>query len=483
MSNHANETTDEYQHCLDVLRRLADDPDLCLDEGMPASEVADLAALLLRRIKAVRKKQARHRDQELVDSAKIRRKRTEKEYGRYLESDQPNVATGQRVLDRNRSCYVCKQPYIEVHPFYDAMCVACGQFNFAKRSQSADLSGRTIVVTGARIKIGFQIALKLLRAGANVIATTRFPRDAAFRYCSERDAEDWRDRLRIYSADFRSLPTVNQLCDLVHAEHSALNGLINNAAQTVRRPPQYYRHLIAREARWQEALPATARNLIVEAEAKSSTELPSTTGEPEGTVALSALLSQATLLTEDSEIDPEAFPDGQYDLDGQQIDARQANSWSQPLGDVQIGELLEVHAVNAFVPFLLIQRLEKLLDASVFPDRYVVNVTAMEGQFNSLSKPPRHPHTNMAKAGMNMITRTCAEPLARRGIYMNSVDTGWITNEFPLERTLQMQHEGFEPPLDEIDGASRVLDPLFVGVATGTRWSGKFLKDYRETVW
>ena len=160
-----------------------------------------------------------------------------------------------------------------------------------------------------------------------------------------------------------------------------------------------------------------------------------------------------------------------------------ANSWTMPLADVSPGELLEVHAVNSLVPFLMIQKCEPLLEACPRPDRYIINVSAMEGQLNTHHKSHRHPHTNMAKAGMNMVTRTCGEEFASRGIFINSVDTGWITNEFPLPRTDQMKQEGFEPPLDEIDGAARVLDPVFLGIGKGDHLYGKFLKDYREAAW
>src|SRR5262249_53439707 len=109
---------------------------------------------------------------------------------------------------------------------------------------------------------------------------------------------------------------------------------------------------------------------------------------------------------------------------------RPTNSWALDLGGVSPLELLEVHAVNCLAPFLLLRRLEPLLFAGPDRPRHVVNVSAMEGQL-SAEKTGRHPHTNMAKAALNMITRTCAKPCAERGVYINSVDTGWVTNEAP----------------------------------------------------
>lgn len=501
-------TDDELHQCVETLRRLAEQPELCLNETSAAAEAAGGAALLLRRLKKVRRKTSRRRDQEMVASAAIRQKRTEKEYGRYL----PGQATAKETnanaqeanakaqeanakalevgtLDRRRICYACKRPYLELHHFYDAMCPDCGDFQYAKRGHSADLAGRTMLVTGGRVKIGFQIALKLLRSGATVLATSRFPRDAAYRYSIEDDFHEWSQRLRIYSSDFRSLAAVNGMCELIASETDSLNGLINNAAQTIRRPPQYYRHLLEREAESLPALSRSAADLIAwgsrcNADAGDTGETQAMLASPDvGSPATSALMSQFPLIGSDQEFAADVFPTGKFDCDGQQVDARPLNSWTMPISEVSTAELLEVHAVNTFVPFVLIQRLESLLLNSPHQDRYVVNVNAMEGQLNTHMKTPRHPHTNMAKAGMNMVTRTCGEPFARRGIYMNSVDTGWVTNEFPLQRTRKMENEGFEPPLDEIDGASRVLDPIFQGVGGDEYVYGKFLKDYRETTW
>lgn len=479
MTDDSKLTEQDLIRCAEVLEMIAETPEACLKSRTPAANVADRAALLLRRLKKARKKISRTRDQELVAAAAIRQKRTEKEYGRYLPSQEQFGVDQNRLLDRRRICYICKQPYQQLHHFYDAMCRACGDFQYLKRSQSADLTGRQVLVTGGRVKIGFQSALMLLRSGCEVLVTSRFPKDAAYRYSLEEDFSDWSDRLRIYSADFRSLASVHTMCDLIEADVKSLNGLVNNAAQTIRRPPQYYRHLLEREAGPEIRLPGPAAKMIA-----SDTEA-CFFDSPLGLSALpiSAAMTQVSAGESDRQLDDNAFPVGQFDNDGQQIDARDLNSWTMPLSDVGLQELLEVHAVNAFVPFVLLQRLEPLLVKSRHADRYVVNVNAMEGQLNTHMKTPRHPHTNMAKAGMNMITRTCSESFAKRGIYMNSVDTGWITNEFPLDRTAEMETEGFEPPLDEIDGAARVLDPIFQGVGHQNFIIGKFLKDYQPTAW
>ena len=116
--------------------------------------------------------------------------------------------------------------------------------------------------------------------------------------------------------------------------------------------------------------------------------------------------------------------------------------------------------------------------------KHIVNVSAMEGKFNRYVKTDRHPHTNMAKAALNMLTHTSASDLAKSGIFMNSVDTGWVTDEDPaaLSARKQEMHD-FQPPLDIVDGAARVCDPFFDGILTGKHWCGKFLKDYFPVTW
>jgi NAD(P)-dependent dehydrogenase (short-subunit alcohol dehydrogenase family) len=326
------------------------------------------------------------------------------------------------------------------------------------------------LVTGGRVKIGFQTALKLLRAGAAVVATTRFPRDAARRYAAEPDFAAWADRLRLHALDLRHLPALDAFAAALADGLPRLDVVINNAAQTVRRPPAFYRHLLEGE-RAAAALPAAAERLLGGASVADVSP------------ALPALLTQLPLAPGDEASDPAHFPPGWLDADGQQADLRPHNSWSSELGDVPPVELLETHAVNCLAPFLLLRRLEPLLFRDTGRGKYVVNVSALEGQLNAAYKTGRHPHTNMAKAALNMLTRTCAGPYAGRGVFMNSVDTGWVTNEAPHPAAARMAAEGFREPLDAVDGAARVLDPVFTGVSTGRPAFGQLLKDYRPVPW
>jgi NAD(P)-dependent dehydrogenase (short-subunit alcohol dehydrogenase family) len=399
-----------------------------------------------------------------------------------LEADLPplNVA---------RSCYVCKVRCTRMHSFYDHMCAACGDFNFTKRSQTADLRGRVALISGARVKIGYQAAILLLRAGARVIVTTRFPRDAALRYAREKDFEDFRDRLQIYGLDLRYTPSVEAFAELLNHSEPRLDFVLHNACQTVRRPSGFYGHLMEGELGPLSRLPEPAASLLHDYEhmrSQASRQLADGGVRARPAIGLQAAsaLSQVALATEDLEAGVELFPLGALDADLQQVDQRGINSWRLPLDEVGTVELLEVQLVNAIAPFLLNARLKPLMLKQRTFDKHIVNVSAMEGQFYRRFKTDKHPHTNMAKAALNMMTRTSAPDYARDGIFMNSVDTGWVTDEDPLHIAQRKTEEcGFHPPLDIVDGAARIVDPIFDGINTGRHVFGQFLKDYKPTAW
>jgi NAD(P)-dependent dehydrogenase (short-subunit alcohol dehydrogenase family) len=387
-----------------------------------------------------------------------------------------------------RTCYVCKADFHDLHFFYDQMCPPCAELNWRKRNQSADLRGRVALVTGGRVKIGYQAAIKLLRAGAETIVVTRFPRDAARRFAAEPDAAAWRRRLHVYGVDLRHTPSVEALCEHLRATWSRLDLILNNACQTVRRPSGFYDHLIAGETGPWRALPAEERALVERHEALRGGEPAAPTalraGGGEGGLWRSAVLSQVPLLAEDLERGGHLFPAGRLDQDLQQVDLRGFNSWRMSLAEVPTAELLEVQLVNAVAPFVINARLRPLLAAVPTRDAHVVNVSAMEGQFYRRFKTDKHPHTNMAKAALNMMTRTSAIDYVRDGIHMNSVDTGWVTDEDPTELAARkVAVHRFAPPLDIVDGAARICDPPFAGVTTGRHVWGLFLKDYAPTPW
>ena len=276
------------------------------------------------------------------------------------------------------------------------------------------------------------------------------------------DFGEWAHRLEIVGLDLRHTPSVEAFCRELLATRDRLDFIVNNACQTVRRPPAFYAHMMAGETAALRDMPERVRMLTTRMATWSQFPPPS-----------DALATQSDL-----------FPEGQLDQDLQQVDLRGRNSWRLLLAEVSTVELLEVQLVNAIAPFVINARLKALMLRTPERDKHIVNVSAVEGQFYRSFKTVRHPHTNMAKAALNMMTRTAAADYHRHGIHMNSVDTGWVTDEDPVEIAERKRAEQrFHPPLDSVDGAARIVDPIVTGMNTGQHVWGQFLKDYQPSDW
>ncbi|WP_375545332.1 SDR family NAD(P)-dependent oxidoreductase [Dermacoccus nishinomiyaensis] len=424
-------------------------------------------------------------------------------------------------LNTPRGCYICHAKYTTVDAFYHWLCPNCAAMSHAKRHQRVDLRGKRALLTGGRAKIGMYIALMLLRDGAHLTITTRFPRDAARRFAELADSPEWIDRLKIVGIDLRDPTQVIALADEVAAD-GPLDILINNAAQTVRRSPGAYSNLTAGEElplprdvklpqivqfdRISDAHPANLAGTLAAYQHTHATDEAEPQPDAGRDVHAPGVTPAAGPLNPSDALDPSrsaaamtslALSAGQASLEAHQAgtavdaggllpDVVDTNSWKQKVEEVDPLELLEVQLCNSTAPFLLVSRLRPAMRAAVARGArraYVVNVSAMEGQFSRRYKGPGHPHTNMAKAALNMMTRTSAgEMFATDKILMAAVDTGWITDERPHHEKLRIAEEGWHAPLDLVDGAARVYDPIVMG-ENGIDQYGVFLKDFAEHPW
>ena len=324
------------------------------------------------------------------------------------------------------------------------------------------------------------IALRLLRDGAHTTVTTRFPNDAIRRFTAMPDSAEWLHRLKIVGIDLRDPAQVIALADEVSAA-GPLDILINNAAQTVRRTPQAYAELIAGESAPLPTGELPEAVVLGAFGSGSQTALPGPRTQGDG--ALTAQDLTALALTSGSASPARIEAGTAIDAGGLVPDLDASNTWIQRVHEVDPVEMLEVQLCNETAPFILVSRLRPAMAAAPARRKYVVNVSAMEGKFGRGYKGAGHPHTNMAKASLNMLTRTSArEMFETDAILMTSVDTGWITDERPHPDKMRLAADGFHAPLDLVDGAARVYDPIIRG-EQGEDLFGCFLKDYAPSPW
>ena len=502
----------DITNCLETLKRLIDNQEnfvaLKEEDQIELMKLAgklshpDVHTLKQRRKvkKRLKKQEIRTLEKKARSATGIRLAREDSVFEAPLMITNKNIESQDNLeLQSPRNCYVCKAEFTKLHHFYDTMCPKCAELNYDKRFQRAELTDQVAVITGSRLKIGYHATLMMLRSGATVIATTRFPVDSAKRFSKEKDFKDWGDRLHIYGLDLRHTPSVEIFCSHVEQTYSRLDILINNAAQTVRRPPGFYSHMIDDEMKPFSDFGDGVQMLLHNFEIcnKKIVAISDNSTDPENTLPVnwntkqpgiglreSAKLSQIPYSYDDALSTEEIFPTGKLDVDLQQVDLRTTNTWRLKLGEVNTSEMLEVQLVNNIAPFVLCNMLGPIMKRENTGKKHIINVSAMEGKFYRFTKNPRHPHTNMAKAALNMLTHTSSGEFAEYGIYMNAVDTGWVTDEDPAQLSkLKVDLHDFQPPLDIVDGAARVMDPLFDGINRGEHWCGKFLKDYFPIDW
>lgn len=443
---------EEWESCLKVLGILKDDPDKVPD----LEQVKGLVSRIYKNARRERRKESDLQRKQEDLSAKQQSYMFHYQTGKpeeYAPSDEDSV-----LLNKSTGCYACGKRFHEVHAFYHRLCPDCATLQLSKRQQRADLSGRIAVVTGGRIKVGFATALKLLRDGATVVVTTRFPNSALQAFSEESDFATWKERLVLYGLDLRNLKSIDAFVSYLFSHFEALDILVNNAAQTIRYDVDYYRRLLHRE---EESGRLTAGDSAM---IKQGCEL----SEARDQALLPGIMSSPVLKT---------------DIFNEPLDERTHNSWTATLSEVSTTELLEVNVINNIAPFILNSRLKPLLEKSAFPTRFIINVTSSEGQFSYSRKTIFHPHTNMTKAALNMMTRTSAEDFAGSGILMNSVDVGWVSTGNPIEKKEKLAEQGHVMPLDIHDAASRIYDPIALALSSEIRYWGKLFKNYKIVDW
>lgn len=382
-----------------------------------------------------------------------------------------NIDTGYQFAGKDKrmitKCYICRCDIVHSHDFYKELCNLCGSINFAKRDFKCNMKGKTAIVTGGRVKIGFETAIRLLRNGCRVIVTTRFTVDAYERYSALEDFHTFKNRLTLVQLNLKDLKSLAEFIDYVKESYDHIDILINNAAQTIKRDSNFYKKEILSEyidnLTTGNRIEYTSMSKRLEYATNKTVKF-LTDSKENGDINFSL----SKIFTDDETI----YPTGLVDEYGQQIDMRESNSWILKLNDVSPVELAEVFIVNVIAPFILSSQLLDIMETKVHSDKsYIINVSSMEGCF-SRKKSDNHPHTNMAKAALNMFTRTSAETLVKSNIIMVAVDTGWNNNQDPKSYNTYT-------PIDCVDGAARILDPIYRKLNR----SGVFYKDYQETEW
>lgn len=399
------------------------------------------------------------------------------------------------VSDPNatRKCYICRRKFRrrESQYLYRTLCRPCGYFNLDASELSLppklDLFGKTALVTGGRVNLGFHTAVRLLRCGANVIVSSRYPRDAARRLSSASDSAMWLSRLQVVGADFRTAADAFQLVtavkDLLEKwAMSPLHVLINNAAQTLTDPVKAELKAIAQEGQLQDDLDPAAKGLL-----SNPGYEPRVRG---GTAAgwAAGIGDHAMPLMENEGTNDPGYRAGERTHNGLQHgndeETISKSSWTQKITEIPYDDIISAFSVNTFVPLILCRELRAHM-GDISNNRrngrasaYIINVSSREGILEDESpKKDHHVHTNMTKAAMNMITETDSRDMwEQKRIAMNTVDPGFMSAAPECQ-----PQDGC--PIGFDDGAARVLWPIARSKQDdGMVIRGQSLKHFGEAV-
>jgi len=414
---------------------------------------------------------------------------------KHSATQSPSINEVAARLKDQRKCYICQFILLSHHPQYSSLCRPCGDFNLASCElslpQNLSLQGKTALITGGRVNLGYHTALRLLRCGARVIVSTRYPRDAEARYLAEGDFHGWSQALSIIGADFRAAKDVFHLIGLVkdqlkNWDAQKLDILMNNAAQTLTDPLETERRAVQKE--YQLKLEETSSNLLHD----GSEYHARIRGGMKGLQILAMTSQQEVGFLEAAEEDTDLSKNFQIEQNlAHKSDADSKSSWTQSMSQIPYEDVISAHSVNTFVPLILTRELLPLMgrardqspseNSPTKPQGYIINVSSREGIFeshpNSSSKNGHHVHTNLTKAALNMLTETEAGPAWRDGkVAINSVDPGYMSAAPEIEKKWkELGRNG--TPIGWDDGAGRVLWPIAVGESGEAVW-GRFLKHF-----
>ena len=443
---------EEWKTCIKVLNTLKEAPFENPDNNLFAGLITKIHKNAKKNIRSASYTSKKQEDLQTSLNAELVLKALNGETS-FSENENPNDQQF-TPLNLPKNCYCCNQSYKLAHSFYTRLCPECAEENYEKRFQNIDLKGRNVILTGGRVKVGFATALRLLRNNANVVLTTRFPALALEQFEQETDFKEWKGNLIIYGLDLRNLNAINEFVAFYKSKFDSLDILINNAAQTIKYPDEYYLPLIKKE---DQLLEVFKPNLIANQ-----------------TAITKEIKALEYGVEEETEITLTRF--------GQPVDNREKTSWNSTVEEISMYELVEVNLINQIAPYFLIKELKPLFLNSAFEERFIVNVTSSEGIFSYTNKTIFHPHTNMTKAALNMMTLTSAKEFAVDSVFMTSVDVGWISTGAKESLRKKQFEEGYIPPLDSVDGASRIFDPIVEGIK-GKSIFGVLLKNYKVSQW